>query len=225
MPTFKQIRVGPLLLAGLFAQSVYAQRTTEPDAKPARYPLRLHILAADDTHKTVRMQPNACSASVPDFGGGAGGEDSCSSGSGSLSFGGDDDFAGGGRADLVSPPTTTQGLSFSYEGCGRVRVPAGFQSLPARWKTPGKKLEVVIPTDELTRDDRPLPTQRCTFNVTLHEFVYLRLRNGRMVQVSQADYWKKPALRTFLSGGAQGLQERVPPVVTVKELKPAQPER
>ena len=60
-------------------------------AKPDKYPLRLHVLAVDDTHKTVRMQPNWCSTSVPNFGGdvgGTGGGDPCSSGGGSLSFGG-----------------------------------------------------------------------------------------------------------------------------------------
>ena len=215
----RMLTLHSLVLLGLLgATACDAQEA--PDAKASRYPLRLHILAADDTHKTVRMQPNACSGTVPDFSGGAAGsgQDPCASSDGSLSFGGDDDFSGGGRADLVSPPTLTQGLSFSYEGCSRVRVAAGFSALPARWKKPGRKLEVVIPTDDLTHGDGPLPTQKCTLKVTLHEFVYLRMRSGKMVQISQADYWKKPALRAYLSGGSLGLQERVPPVVTVKEI-------
>jgi hypothetical protein len=44
--------------------------------------------------------------------------------------------------------------------------------------------------------------------VTLHDFVYLLLRNGTLIHVSQADYWKKPALRVFLSGNAQPIQPR-----------------
>jgi hypothetical protein len=99
-------------------------------------------------------------------------------------------FSGEGRADLVSPPTTTQGLSFHYDNCGRMRVNTGFQSLPARWKQPGKKLEVLIPSDEIPANGRPLKPQRCLLTVTVHDFVYLLLRNGAIVQVSQEDYWK-----------------------------------
>ena len=44
--------------------------------------------------------------------------------------------------------------------------------------------------------------------VTLHSFVYLLLRNGTLIEISQEDYWKKPALRVFLSGNAQPIQPR-----------------
>ena len=166
-----------------------------------KYPLRLHVLAVDDTHRTVRLQPNWCGGSMPD-----GEESSCSS-SGSASLGGgEDDFSGGGRADLVTPPSGTAGLSFTYEGCSRVRVPPGFQGLEARWIKPGSKLEVLIPTDAVT--DGSLRTQRCSFRVVTHELVYLRLRTGGLVSVTQEAYAKKPALRQFLSGGSQKLERR-----------------
>ena len=195
------------------------------DGKPEKYPLRLHVLAIDDTHPTVRMQPNWCSSSIPnvggDVGGGASGTEQVSpcggGGGGYTTFGGPDDFAGGGRGDLITPPSGAAALNFTYEGCGRVRVPPGFQGLPARWKKPGK-LEVLIPSDSITSDDRPAPTQKCILRAKLHEFVYLRLPNGAMIKVSQDAYMGKPALRVFLSGGSAALQPRVPPTVSVKQL-------
>jgi len=200
------------------------------DAKPSKFPLRLHVLAIDDTHVTVRMQPNWCGGSVPSFGGDLGGSTGeqgipCGGGGngGYTSFGGDDDLSGSGRGDLVTPPGgNTQGLNFSYEGCSRVRVAPGFHSLPARWKKRGQ-LEVVIPTDSITGEDRPMPTQKCTFKVKLQEFVYLRTSTGALLKVTQEAYIQKPSLRKFLSGGSETLQPRVPPTVSVKQLvKPTQ---
>jgi hypothetical protein len=212
------------LLLSLVSGASHAQNA----AHPSKYPLRLHVLAIDDAHPTLRMQPNWCSLTVPDLGGNpgtaAGGNgDPCANSSGSLSFGGDDDFTGAGRGDLVTPPNVTQALSFTYEGCSRMRIPSGFQGLAARWKKLGQKLEVLVPTDAVVAGNRPLPTQKCTVTVTLRDFVYLRLRSGAMVEVSQQAYWKRPALRVFLSGGTKTLETRSPPVVSVKELeKPPQ---
>jgi hypothetical protein len=206
------------LVAALWAVPVHAQ-----DATVSKYPLRLHVLAIDDTHPTVRMQPNWCSGSVPAFGGEVGGSTAeagipCGGSSGYTTFGGPDDFAGGGRGDLVTPPEGgTQAVHFTYEGCNRVRVAPGFHSLPARWKSPGK-LEVIIPTEAIGSTDRPMPTQKCTFKAKLQEFVYLRLPDGAMVKVSPEAYLRKPSLRVFLSGPPETLQRRAPATVSVKQL-------
>jgi hypothetical protein len=122
----------------------------------------------------------------------------------------DDDliFSGAGRADLVSPPITTQALAFRYDNCPRIRVRPGFQSLPARWKKVGVSLEVLVPSDDIPTGARPLPPVRCTFTVTVHDFVYLLLRDGRLIQVSQDLYRQKPALRVFLSGIPTVMQPR-----------------
>jgi hypothetical protein len=48
--------------------------------------------------------------------------------------------------------------------------------------------------------------------------VYLRVRSGALLQVTQEAYWKRPALRRFLSGGTQTLETRAAPVVSVKQL-------
>jgi hypothetical protein len=189
-----------------------------PDAQASKYPLRLHVLAIDKTYPTERLQPNWCSNSVPqvsaDAGsGGSGGLSSpCGGASSYTSFGGDDDFSGAGRGDLVTPPGGTQAFSFTYDGCSRVRVPPGFTGLPARWKKPGK-LEVLIPTDAIGGSG----TRRCTLTAKVYEFVYLRVAGGSILKVSQEAYNAKPALRRFLSGGTETLQTRVP-TVSVKQL-------
>jgi hypothetical protein len=213
-----------LLLAALCVAPAGARR---PNL--AKYPLRIHVLASDETHRSERMSPGASAVcdSIDDILGaagpgvagpislsGMGGGDPCSLHpemvTGRLLNVQDYDpvFSGGGRADLVSPPAGTQGISFQYDNCSRVRVPIGFQSLPARWKKPGKRLEVLIPSDEIPENGKPLRPVRCSFTVTVHDFVYLLLRNGKVVEVSQEDYWKKPALRALLSGSTQAIQQR-----------------
>ncbi len=190
-------------------QSAGADTPQPASAEPthaAEYPLRLHILAIDDTHRTVRMQPNWSSGTLPDpSADGA----SASSSAGSLSLGGgDDDFSGAGRADLVTPPNGTAGATFTYEGCNRVRVAPGFQGLEARWIKADTKLEVILPTEAVT--DGPVPTQHCTLRLVTQPFVYLRMRNGAIVRVTQEAYNKKPSLRVFLSGGSETLKRRQP---------------
>ena len=214
----------PLLPLILLATSAQARN---PD--PARYPLHLHVLASDTTYRTPRVNPGipaSCDTvdgvlssislnsggpvSLNGFSG-----DPCAIGpdfmrGGMLDIHDDDPvFSGTGRADLVSPPSGTQGLSFRYDNCGRIRVPIGFTSLPARWKSPGRKLEVLIPSDRIPVKGRPVPPERCTLTVTLHDFVYLLLNNGSLIEISQEDYWKKPALRVFLSGRAPAIQPRL----------------
>jgi hypothetical protein len=54
-----------------------------------------------------------------------------------------------------------------------------------------------------------LPPVKCSFNVTLHDFIYLLLRNGKIVEVSQEVYQARPALRDFLSGRPETIQRRL----------------
>ena len=223
LPNLQLLTVPALLLF----LSLSTQTLSAGAPKPSRYPLRVHILASDTSYKTPRSDAGdsaVCDAidgildtvSPSPFGPvtltGVSG-DPCSLHpemvTGSL-FNLDEDpvFSGEGRADLVTPPTTTQGFSFHYDNCGRMRVNTGFQSLPARWKEPGKKLEVLIPSDEIPTNSRPLKPQRCTLTVTLHDYVYLLLRNGAIIQISQEAYSKKPALRVFLTSTVQTVHPR-----------------
>ncbi len=197
--------------------------------KLEKYPLRVHVLASDETHRTPRMSPGeavACDGiggvldSInPNPGGPISisgiSSDPCSFHApivvGRLMDLPDEEpvFSGTGRGDLVTPPSGTQGLTFTYNDCIRVRVRPGFDSLPARWKKPGKRLEVLMPSDDIPENGRPLPPVKCSLNVTMHDWVYLLLRNGRLVEVTQEAYWEKPALRVFLSGVAETVQQRV----------------
>lgn len=224
IPPFAPLPLALLLLA--LAPTHAGARN--PDL--ARYPLHLHVLAADQTYQTPRMSP-AESVVCDDI------DDMLSSVSpnpgGPISLSGisgdpcalhpeilagrlldvqdpNDDpiFSGAGRADLVSPPISTQAVAFHYDDCPRIRVRPGFQSLPARWKAPGRTLEVLVPSDEVPTGSRPLAPVRCTFSVTLHDFVYLLLRDGRLIQVSQDLYREKPALRVFLNAGPIAVQPR-----------------
>jgi hypothetical protein len=216
--------VGLFLFASLCAAPAGARK---PNL--AKYPLRVHVLASDETHKTPRMSPaesvvcdeiaGMMDSISPNQGGPISlsgiSSDPCSLHpeivSGRLLNVGDEDpeFSGEGRGDLVSPPTTTQGVTFKYDNCVRVRVHPGFESLPARWRKQGKKLEVLIPSDDIPVNGRPLPPVKCSFNVTLHDFIYLLLRNGKIVEVSQEVYQARPALRDFLSGRPETIQRRL----------------
>jgi hypothetical protein len=117
-------------------------------------------------------------------------------------------YSGEGRADVVAPPRTTQGLSFRYRNCGRLRVLPGFQSLPARWKKPGV-LEVLLPSDEIPVNGREPRPERCTLTATVHDFVYLLLHSGAVVEVSQEAYWSHPGMRAFLRGNPETVTQRV----------------
>ena len=114
-------------------------------------------------------------------------------------------------------------MNFSYEGCSRIRVAPGFQGLEARWKKVGSRLEVLVPTDSPERMVQAR-WERCTLKVVTQEFVYLRLRSGGLVRISEEAYWKKPSLRKFLSGGSEQLQRRAP-VVSVNDLARPRPEQ
>jgi hypothetical protein len=209
------------------AVCVWPAAARTPNLK--KYPLRVHVLSSDGTHKTPRMTPAAglmcdeISGMLDSVGPSMAGPISVSGLSGDpcslhpemvvgrlLNIDDDDPvYSGEGQGDLVSPPRTTQGVTFKYDNCVRVRVRPGFESLPARWKKPGRQLEVLVPSDDIPVTGRPLQPVRCSFNVTMHDWVYLLLRDGRLVRVSQELYQQKPALRDFLSGRPETIQRRL----------------
>jgi hypothetical protein len=192
----------------------------------AKYPLRVHVLASDETHLTPRMGPSesvtcdSIEGMLDSISPNPGGPVTLSGVSsdpclyhaqivaGRFMDLPDEDrvYSGEGRGDLVTPPATTEGMTFHYDNCVRVRP--GFESLRARWKKPGRKLEVLISSDEIPVSGRTLPPVKCSLTVTMHNFVYLLLRNGKVVEVAQDVYRAKPALRVFLSGGTATLEPR-----------------
>ena len=225
-PSFSRTRA---MLCAVLCTSMCAVPLGARTPNLKKYPLRVHVMSSDETHKTMRMDP-AESLVCDNIGGML---DSISPGQrGPISLSGitsdpcslhpeivsgrllnvgdqDPEFSGEGRGDLVSPPETTLGVTFKYDNCVRVRVRPGFESLPARWKKPGRRLEVLIPSDDIPVSGRPLPPVKCSFNVTMHDYVYLLLRNGLLIKVSQDLYQQKPALREFLSGRPETVQRRL----------------
>ena len=196
----------------------------------SKYPLRVHVLVAGDGQRQNRMSASgsvSCDAIDDMLSSSSDGSDGSTSGIGISGIFGDpcsfntgpmagrllyaqsaQSYSGEGRGDLVSPPSGTQAINFQYQDCYRVRAQPGFQSLPARWKKPGQTLEVLIPSDGIPVAGRPLPSAKCSFTVTRHEFVYLLIPPGRLIEVSQEVYWAKPALRVYLSGATQTVQRR-----------------
>jgi hypothetical protein len=228
VPRLLNLRLLKLLALVVFVAAFAAQAGAR-EPRLSKYPLRVHVLASDETHKTPRMSPaesltcDAIDGMTDSISPNPGGPVTLSGVSsdpclyhadivaGRFMDLPDEDpvYSGEGRGDLVSPPSGTQGITFQYDNCVRVRVLPGFQSLPARWKKPGRILEVLIPSDDIPVGGRPLPPVKCEFTVTMHDYIYLRLRNGKVVQVSQEVYQAKPALRDFLSGGTETVERRL----------------
>lgn len=218
------------ILALILIASLWTAPAGARNPKPSKYPLRVHVLVAGDAQRQDRMSASgsvSCDAIDDMLSSSSDSSDGTVSGIGISGIFGDpcsfntgpmagrllyvqseESYSGEGRGDLVSPPSGTRAINFQYKDCYRVRAQPGFQSLPARWKKPGQMLEVLIPADRIPVAGRPLPPAKCSFTVTQHDFVYLLLPPGRLIEVSQDVYWAKPALRVFLSGATQTIQRR-----------------
>jgi hypothetical protein len=227
------------ILALILIASLWTAPAGARNPNLSKYPLRVHVLVAGEAQREDRMSASgavACdgiddliSSSIDSSDGTISGigisgifGDPCSFNTGPMAgrllyVQSEQSYSGEGRGDLVSPPNGTLGISFQYKDCYRVRAQPGFQSLPARWKKPGQMLEVLIPSDGIPVAGRPLPQAKCSFTVTKHDYVYLLIPPGRLIEVSQDVYWAKPALRVFLSGATQTVQRR-PQAVPVSAL-------
>jgi hypothetical protein len=83
-----------------------------------------------------------------------------------------DETQGDGRADLYENGMA-HGVDFRYE-CGyKVRASFGYESYPARWKKPGKKLVVLLP---IFGESGKFFT--CDFDTDVKDFAYARGRGG-----------------------------------------------
>jgi hypothetical protein len=205
LPIPRSLRILPLILLA----AVAAQASTRgPDL--SKYPLRIHVLISNSGSSSPNITLSSGGPIGIDSDTGFSDPGEIDSGvSGGWFQGLYTEYYGAGWADLVSPPVTTQALRFTYDHCdSRVHVGTGFQSLSARWKKQGKQLEVLVPTEAIPGKNHTHPFDKCTFNVAMHDGVYLMMRNGKLIQVSQQDYAKKPALRAYISAPTSALEPR-----------------
>lgn len=95
-----------------------------------------------------------------------------------------DETQGDGRADLYEGGEA-RGVDFRYE-CGyKVRPSFGYETYPARWKKPGKKLIVLLP--QFGESGKFFT---CEFDTDVKDFAYSRSRNGlRSEPVAQYKLW------------------------------------
>lgn len=95
-----------------------------------------------------------------------------------------DETEGDGRADLYENGEA-RGVDFRYE-CGyKVRTSFGYETYPARWKKPGKKLVVLLP---MFGESGKFFT--CDFDTDVKDFAYARGRDGlRSEPVAEFKLW------------------------------------
>ena len=116
--------------------------------KPDDYPLRVHVVARNGIRHYSRLGYDAPSSSL-------------------------DEVDGLGEANLFENGEP-RGFDFNYE-CGQPITPqAGFETFMARWKKPGRVLEIVMPV----LGGKPDQMNSCELKVSMkQDTVYIR-RNG-----------------------------------------------
>lgn len=133
-------------------------------------------------------------------------------------------FNGRGWGNLVSLDIP-QALTFSYESClNRISSTLPKEPLAARWKKSAQNkaiMEVLVPLEVIPSPKHPEQSDqkryaKCDLPVTLHTYVFLRLRNGSIVRVTREAYIAKPALREFAEGPSPTLMQREDPPVQSK---------
>lgn len=82
-----------------------------------------------------------------------------------------DQVDGDGRANLYENGEP-KGFDFSYVCGTRLNVSPGFETYPARWKKPGKTMEIILPVF-----GKPDAGESCELKVLMKDSAYVR-RNG-----------------------------------------------
>lgn len=83
-----------------------------------------------------------------------------------------DEAQGDGRANLFET-SDVHGVDFSYRCEHKLTASFGYETYPARWKKPGRKLEVLFPVF-----GKAGAYWTCDLNTDVKEFVYFRGRHG-----------------------------------------------
>ena len=92
-----------------------------------------------------------------------------------------DQVDGEGRANLYEN-SEPKGFDFNYSCGNRLRVSAGFETYPARWKKNGQTLEILLP-----EFGKPNALESCELKVIMKDQAYVR-RNGLLSEEPVAVY-------------------------------------
>jgi hypothetical protein len=212
-----QTRLAKLLAPLSFAiAATLPANASGPDL--TKYPLRVQVLAST-VHSRIATDPFAHSggqiegADVP----------MVSAMGAQLSYD-TPIFNGRGWGNLVSLDIP-QALTFSYDSClNRISATLPKEPLAARWKKSAQNkaiMEVLVPLEVIPSPKHPEQSDekryaKCDIPVTLHTYVFLRLRNGSIVRVTREAYIAKPALHEFVEGPSPTLLQREDPAVQNK---------
>ncbi|HUV68817.1 MAG TPA: hypothetical protein VMW15_04090 [Terracidiphilus sp.] len=97
-------------------------------------------------------------------------------------YGGSLDLVDGeGRANLYENGEP-RGFDFSYRCSDRLRVSPGFETYMARWKKPGKSLEILLPVF-----GKPDAAEGCELKVLMKDTAYTR-HNGLLGEEPAAEF-------------------------------------
>lgn len=88
---------------------------------------------------------------------------------------------GDGRANIFEN-SQPRGFDYGFRCEDRVRLSDGYETYPARWKKPGRELEIVQPIM-----GKPGAVWACTLKVDMKDFVYIR-HNGLVEEQPAAKF-------------------------------------
>lgn len=123
---------------------------------------------------------------------------------------------GEGRANLYEN-SEAHGFDFSYNCEQRLMFSPGYETYMARWKKPGREMEILLPV----LGGKPGDTSSCDLKVTVKsDSVYVR-RNGGLSEETVAQF--KAWMVKYQYDPEHGLNEPVKPAEPVPSGAPAQP--
>ncbi len=129
---------------------------------------------------------------------------------------------GDGRADLYEGGEA-HGVDFNYACDYKLRPSFGYETYPARWKKPGKKLVVLLP---VFGESGKFFT--CEFDTDVKDFAYARGRNGLHSEpvaqfklwMQRHDYDPEHGKDVPVRGGADAEEPPMPPAAGAAAPQP-----
>jgi hypothetical protein len=183
-------RVFTFCVSGILGSVLLSTAALAGSRNPADYPLRVSILQFNTFSHYYRP------------GGGP--------------YGTLENAEGEGRANLFEN-SEAHGFDFSYNCQQRLMFSPGYETYMARWKKPGRELEILLPV----MGGKPGDTSSCDLKVTMKpDSVYVR-HNGVFGEEPIAQY--KAWMVKYKYDPVHGLNEPVKPAQPAQNSTAAQP--